>query len=151
MCCTEKRHLHEAGKQAVCAWGEGGSRNRENLLKGSIFVGGERNNCGNSIGGKPRTEAGQKGAPMSADKRPLRPLTAVFIGCNLLLPALLASTQESAASCPAGAVSIELSRGRLQGVIDGPVVDAPASRFHLSPPSLVSFPPVPECPRSRFS
>lgn len=88
---------------------------------------------------------------MSADKGPLRPLTAVFIGCNLLLPALLVSTQESAASCPAGAVFTELSRGRLQAVIDGPVVDAPASRFHLSPPSLGSILPVPVCPRSRFS
>lgn len=37
-----------------------GDRGRENLQKGSIFVGGEKNNYGNSIRRKARSEAGQK-------------------------------------------------------------------------------------------
>lgn len=39
---------------------EGKRAGRENLLKGSIFVGGEENNYGNAIGGRPRAEAGQR-------------------------------------------------------------------------------------------
>lgn len=73
----------------------------------------------------------------------------VYWRCNLLLPALFVSTQESAASCPAGTVFTELLRVRLQGVIDAPVVDAPASSFL---PSFCGFiPPFPWVSRSRFT
>lgn len=63
-CRTVERRLCEAGKtEKQVGWRRAGTghreeRGRENLLKGSIFVGGESNNYGNSIRGKPRTEAG---------------------------------------------------------------------------------------------
>lgn len=85
----EVEEVSERGK-----WERKGARGRENLLKGSIFVGGEKNNCGNSIRRKARSEAGQKGYQRALTQSQF---SSFFLNCcvwgfNLLQPAWFDST-----------------------------------------------------------
>ena len=56
----EKRAVGEGVKEGAIEERVKREKGSENLLKGSIFVGWEKNNHGNFIRRKPKPEAGQK-------------------------------------------------------------------------------------------